>query len=365
MLLLCQSYFSLAQNKLNATDSAAMAVPTSMRSVEAIAEHLTQNAGTAEEQIRALYIWVAHNIHYDVAALENRKGYFTTDEIVKETLAKRKGLCQHYAEVLHALAAHLGLESQVIVGYTKQNNKIDPINHAWNAVKIDGEWYNLDVTWAAGYIYKGKYVHTFRDRYFMIPPERFVKTHMPFDPIWQFSENPISHKAFVHHERDTLFSNFSYKLAIEDLKNMDELTYHEARMQRTMMAGNDHQLIREHTDFLTMKMTNIRYNLAVEKLNTGINQFNRYIQQKNRFFKNPSIPDEAITAQLATAFNNINYAETQMAALSTNDETLHAMIIQAREQMPALMERLDKEQAFVARYTRRWKPFRVFLFYAG
>ena len=37
----------------------------------------------------------------------------------------------------------MGLESQLITGITDKGE-----NHAWNQVKVDGDWYNSDVTWA-------------------------------------------------------------------------------------------------------------------------------------------------------------------------------------------------------------------------
>ena len=38
-----------------------------------------------------------------------------------------------------------GVETRLITGHSGEGD--GPDNHMWNAVKLDGEWYNLDITW--------------------------------------------------------------------------------------------------------------------------------------------------------------------------------------------------------------------------
>lgn len=92
-----------------------------------------------------------------------------------------------------------GLEVGKISGYTKSFSyrvgdsfKGKPANHAWNAVKLDGQWQLLDVTWAAGYVNDGhQFVHRFNDQYFLTPPEEFILDHFPKDPQWQLLAEPV------------------------------------------------------------------------------------------------------------------------------------------------------------------------------
>ena len=46
-------------------------------------------------------------------------------------------------------------------------------NHAWNQVRIDGEWYNLDVTWDDMDVPEGA-----RKVYFLCNDETFSRTHI-------------------------------------------------------------------------------------------------------------------------------------------------------------------------------------------
>ena len=57
-------------------------------------------------------------------------------------LFEGKGVCQAYAVTFQALAQEAGLETMYVSGNT---DDFDP--HAWNFVKVDGQWLALDVTW--------------------------------------------------------------------------------------------------------------------------------------------------------------------------------------------------------------------------
>ena len=56
-------------------------------------------------------------------------------------LAERGGVCQGYALLAHSMLQKLGIETQYIVGY------VGEVGHAWNLVKLGGQWYHFDTTW--------------------------------------------------------------------------------------------------------------------------------------------------------------------------------------------------------------------------
>lgn len=51
----------------------------------------------------------------------------------------KTGVCQAYMLALMAVTAEVGIESIPVTS--------SRMNHAWNMVKLDGEWYHMDVTW--------------------------------------------------------------------------------------------------------------------------------------------------------------------------------------------------------------------------
>lgn len=86
-----------------------------------------------------------------------QKVKFVNDYIVKNTsysedteasphsacavVSEGKGVCQGYALLALKLLQGLGVEAKYVVG------EVYTGGHAWNLVKVDGEWYHLDTTW--------------------------------------------------------------------------------------------------------------------------------------------------------------------------------------------------------------------------
>lgn len=55
-------------------------------------------------------------------------------------LKEGKGVCQAYATLAYMMLTEAGLEAHYVTGFAGED-------HAWNLVKVDGEWYHLDPTW--------------------------------------------------------------------------------------------------------------------------------------------------------------------------------------------------------------------------
>jgi transglutaminase/protease-like cytokinesis protein 3 len=50
-------------------------------------------------------------------------------------------------KIFKEIANKVGIDTETISGYTKQNGAVDPMSHAWCASKIDNQWYIFDPTW--------------------------------------------------------------------------------------------------------------------------------------------------------------------------------------------------------------------------
>lgn len=55
--------------------------------------------------------------------------------------------CTGYAKALSLALRYYGIPCLEIKGNTYQDGKISPTGHLWNIAKINGEWYQCDVTW--------------------------------------------------------------------------------------------------------------------------------------------------------------------------------------------------------------------------
>lgn len=56
-------------------------------------------------------------------------------------LVSQKAVCDGYAEAFFLMLSCMGIDSDIVVGYA--GNEL----HAWNQIKLDGNWYNVDLTW--------------------------------------------------------------------------------------------------------------------------------------------------------------------------------------------------------------------------
>ncbi|MBQ8298751.1 MAG: transglutaminase domain-containing protein [Clostridia bacterium] len=59
-------------------------------------------------------------------------------------LTQGKSVCAGYADILRNTLSCVGIESKYIQGFPKDKGEA---GHAWNQVKINGRWFNLDLTW--------------------------------------------------------------------------------------------------------------------------------------------------------------------------------------------------------------------------
>ena len=186
-------------------DSKVKTYPSVFTSTGQLAQQIVKDFSHPDERARALFTWMAHNIKYDTSptAAGKRDTYISykteaerrakiaavENELANRTLRFRKGVCNGYAMLYHKVAEKMGLESEVVHGTAKilpsDIGKVPgKINHAWNAVKINGQWKLLDVTWGAGGIAADKILNRFDDAYFFTHPDVFLLNPFPDNKNW-------------------------------------------------------------------------------------------------------------------------------------------------------------------------------------
>lgn len=186
-------------------DEFALAAPAGAEATPGdLARYLSMAGEGDEERSRAIYRWITSKIDYDVEAFaKGGPGVGGRGRSPEEVLSERRGVCGEYSALFAMLCQLSGLEAEVIPGigkgsgYTVGSDIPGSRNHAWNAVKIDGEWRLVDSTWGAGYLDpRAGFVEKFEEFYFLTPPEDLVWTHLPQDPRWQLLDPPISVEEF-------------------------------------------------------------------------------------------------------------------------------------------------------------------------
>lgn len=186
-------------------DQHALAAPASLTNdLPRLVAYLVKPARNNREKARAIYRWITHNIAFNAPLYfhgQTRNVNFNMEMLLHQKVA----LCDGYVNLFQRLGQLAGLEVVKISGYSKgfsykNTSKINQISHAWNAVKIDGQWELVDTAWGAGYLdaKQKRFVRDFESHYFLTPPKEFIFDHFPFDAKWQLLSSPVDKAAFIN-----------------------------------------------------------------------------------------------------------------------------------------------------------------------
>lgn len=96
------------------------------------------------------YDYDALNTTVDDSNINSKDSKVNTARNMVDPLFNKSGICAGYSDLFKNTMSYLNIESKEIRGYVKgaetQNNLPGNPNHAWNQVKLDGNWYNVDIT---------------------------------------------------------------------------------------------------------------------------------------------------------------------------------------------------------------------------
>ena len=128
------------------------------QAVSSLISSLNLSGKNEYQKAKAIYDYMCSNITYDYKNLNDPN--YTLKFSAYAALINKTSVCQGYATLFYRLALEAGLDARVIAGVAGGGN------HAWNIVKINGSYYNLDSTWDAGrdpYDYFLKNMNDFSD----------------------------------------------------------------------------------------------------------------------------------------------------------------------------------------------------------
>lgn len=128
---------------------------------------------TDYEKIKTVHDYLIETIDYDSTISE--------DNIydIYGALVKRKCVCEGYAKAFQYIMNQIGIENTIVIG-TGTNSKSQTENHAWNYVKLNGNWYAIDVTWDDPIITGGgKLTSKSKYEYFLKGSKKMSENHVP------------------------------------------------------------------------------------------------------------------------------------------------------------------------------------------
>lgn len=359
-------------NEFASIDSKALKLPDSLtRNTIDISRYISGNFNTDKEKTRAIFIWLANNIQYDIENIFAINFYETKENKISKPLKTRKGICENYATLFSDICEKAGIKSYVVEGYTKQNGFTDYIPHTWSAALVEGNWYMFDPTWGSGYVNGGKFFKRINNDYFMAQPANLIKSHMPFDYLWQFLNYPISNQAFyegkIMQNKSAPFFNYQDSiLAFERLDHGEQMLESSYRIEKN---GVKNAMIFDRLRHLKMELEIDRqnksvnlYNDAVADYNDAINHFNVFISYRNKQFT-PLTPDSEIQSMMDAVNDDIKKAKLKLARVEYPDAGTTALINQINRSIEEISVQAKEQQEWLTAYFSKSKGKRKSMFY--
>ena len=96
-----------------------------------------QGAGEYET-VKWFFEWLCRNVSYE---------HTERDQIIPSVFIDRKTVCTGYARAFQYLCNRVDIPCAIVFGRA-DNRKTPPEDHAWNMVRLNGQYYWVDVTWA-------------------------------------------------------------------------------------------------------------------------------------------------------------------------------------------------------------------------
>ena len=105
--------------------------------VNQILQELNVDGKTDVEKVYAIYDYMINHIRYDYKNLDDAT--YMQKYTAYAALVENTSVCMGYALAFYRLALECGVDARYILS--------NPMEHAWDIVRVDGQYYYLDATW--------------------------------------------------------------------------------------------------------------------------------------------------------------------------------------------------------------------------
>lgn len=337
------------------------------KSVQDIANYIQASFKGEELQIKAAYFYVISTISYDVNYNFSTEIFSSDEDFVTKTITTKSGVCIHYAKLFKAIIDKLGFDCQIITGYTKQNNLIGNLSHAWCAMHFkDGNWYVFDPTWDSGYVKNQKFTRNILSLHFKMLPSEAIKTRMPFDYLWQFSKEPISNREFYNGKVYDIKPkvNFDYQKEIDKYLKLSEIDKAFESAERIQKNEIINDLILEQYTYLKSVFNASRYNKNIEKFNEIIEDYNVAIVLLNDFiiYRNkgftPVFSDAILLEMIQTPNEKLENIQKEVFLISSIGKENAANFNELKSSITDAVKQSNEQYNFVKDYISKSKKDR-------
>jgi transglutaminase/protease-like cytokinesis protein 3 len=370
-------YETIDKHALNSPNWAEQSLPS-------LAGYLTQPANRDQDKARAIYRWITYKIDYDTPSLATGNGGDTSPEKV---LQNRHTVSEGYARLFQRLGELAGLEVKVITGYSKSYSysveQPHSLNQVWNAVKLEGQWQLIDVTWGAGYWdeEKRQFIRLFQPHYFLTPPAQFIADHFPNDSQWQLLQPPISKAEYeqrvypraVFFETGLAIASHPYTLIHADKKMNITLLGQEAAIQAQLLQSNyivdsSHITIQPQAGQYEIQITFPRpgsyvLRLFVKRAN-DLKGYQWALDYKIMVKESMSVSEQPVYLEPAFTETGLQIDSHPYQLITANQQLQVTLLAPATTLVSAILyqngKRLDKSLTFVQRNADKYEIDAVF-----
>ncbi len=182
--------------------------PDAEESISSVAEYIAQEENDPWMRVKAIHDYVISRVDYDIDVLKDAGSPGSRPSQEPQTVFQtHKGVCEGYSRLFTALGKAMGLNAVYVTGNVRREfaptevipshlrfttSDYDWTLHAWNAVKINNQWYLVDTTWDDS----NEDNFSYRADYLLLPPQVMIISHLPDQQSWQLLSNPINKTKF-------------------------------------------------------------------------------------------------------------------------------------------------------------------------
>lgn len=113
-----------------------------LEKVRSVLARIVNDSMSEQQKIKAVHDFLVKNTKYDIKYYSRQNSHDQLHNI----LFNKIGVCQGYSVAFYVFMNELNIPCTLMLGNAYDEDGC-LIGHAWNAVKLSGEWYFVDVTW--------------------------------------------------------------------------------------------------------------------------------------------------------------------------------------------------------------------------
>lgn len=113
--------------------------------INSIVSKTITSSMTDYEKVKAIHDYIILNTSYDMRVYKEEASMPEASYRAEGALLYKTAVCAGYAEAFQLFMTALDIPNVVYFGTATQDGQ--SIDHAWNGVKLENKWYQVDVTW--------------------------------------------------------------------------------------------------------------------------------------------------------------------------------------------------------------------------